>query len=151
MIAVGFIWLFSSNNYKRDGRFDISGNDHQIKVLRDEHGIAYVFAQNKADAIRGQGFVTAQDRLFQLEFYRALIKGELARLVGASMLQSDIKMRVLDLEQKGIDSYSQLNEADQKFLGWYCEGFNEYLKVGQDEFPVELDLLAISPKPINAS
>ena len=151
LIAVGFIWLFTSNNYKRDGRFDISGNDHQIKVLRDEHGIAYVFAQNKADAIRGQGFVTAQDRLFQLEFYRALIKGELARLVGPSMLQSDIKMRVLDLEQKGIDSYSQLNEADQKFLAWYCEGFNEYLKVGQDEFPVELDLLAISPKPINTS
>ena len=94
---VGYFWLINSNNFKRDGKFDIAVNEKPIKIIRDENGIAYVLAENKADVIRGQGFVTAQDRLFQIEFYRAIIRGEAAKLVGSSMLQSDIKMRVLGL------------------------------------------------------
>ena len=79
---IGLVYLLNINNFKRDGQFEISVNDESITIHRDENGIAYIFAQNKADAIRGQGFVTAQDRLFQIEFYRALIKGELASIIG---------------------------------------------------------------------
>ena len=143
------VYLLNNNNFKRDGQFEISVNDESITIHRDENGIAYIFAQNKADAIRGQGFVTAQDRLFQIEFYRALIKGELASIIGESMLQSDIKMRVLNLKQSGEDSWSYLDEATKKFLNWYCEGFNEYLRVAKDEFPVELNLLHLKPKVLN--
>ena len=85
------------NNFQRDGQFEISINQNPIEIKRDNNGIAYVFAENKADLFRGQGFVLAQDRLFQIEFYRALIHGKAAEIVGNSMLQSDIKMRVLDL------------------------------------------------------
>lgn len=148
LIVIGSVYLNSINNFKRDGHFEISTNSSPIKIHRDEYGIPYVFADNKADVIRGQGFVSAQDRLFQIAFYRALIKGELASLVGASMLQSDIKMRVLNLEQNALNSFSYLNEETKKFLTWYCEGFNEYLEVGKDEFPVELKLLNITATPI---
>ena len=146
---IGLVYLLNINNFKRDGQFEISVNDESITIHRDENGIAYIFAQNKADAIRGQGFVSAQDRLFQIEFYRALIKGELASIIGESMLQSDIKMRVLNLKQSGEDSWSYLDEATKKFLNWYCEGFNEYLRVAKDEFPVELNLLHLKPKVLN--
>ena len=112
---IGLVYLLNINNFKRDGQFEISVNDESITIHRDENGIVYIFAQNKADAIRGQGFVTAQDRLFQIEFYRALIKGELASIIGESMLQSDIKMRVLNLKQSGEDSWSYLDEATKNF------------------------------------
>ena len=59
----GLVYLLNINNFKRDGQFEISLNDESITIHRDENGIAYIFAQNKADAIRGQGFVTAQDRI----------------------------------------------------------------------------------------
>ena len=114
---IGLVYLLNINNFKRDGQFEISVNDESITIHRDENGIAYIFAQNKADAIRGQGFVTAQDRLFQIEFYRALIKGELASIIGESMLQSDIKMRVLNLKQSGEDSWSYLDEATKIIAG----------------------------------
>ena len=130
-----YIWLINSNNFKEDGSFEISVNEKPIKILRDDHGIAYVIAENKADAIRGQGFVLAQDRLFQIEFYRALIKGEGASIVGNSMLESDIKMRVLNIYGNAVRSYEYLDDQAKKMLEWYCEGFNAYLKVGQDEFP----------------
>ncbi|UAM97834.1 penicillin acylase family protein [Polaribacter litorisediminis] len=142
------IYVLNINNYQREGKITIALNDHPIKIHRDNNGIAYVIAQNKADAIRGQGFILAQDRLFQIEFYRALIKGEAASLVGSSMLQSDIKMRVLNLVGNAKRSYQYLDAETKKMLDWYCEGFNEYLKVGKDEFPVELSLLGIKPTPL---
>ncbi|MGD1947593.1 MAG: penicillin acylase family protein [Croceivirga sp.] len=148
LALVSVVWIANSNNFKRDGTFEISINEQPISIIRDEHGIAYVIAENKADVIRGQAFVTAQDRLFQIEFYRALIKGEAAALVGASMLPSDIKMRVLDLYGNAERSFQYLDEQTKEVLNWYCEGFNAYLKAGHAEFPLELSLLGIEPKPL---
>ena len=148
-VVIGFsIYFVNSNDYKREGTFNISTNSKPIKIHRDENGIAYVIAENKADAIRGQGFVLAQDRLFQIEFYRALIKGEAASIVGSSMLPSDIKMRVLNLVGNAKRSYQYLDKQTKEMLDWYCQGFNEYLKVGVDEFPLELGLLGMKPAPL---
>lgn len=140
--------MLNSNHYKREGGFKISKNKFPIQIHRDENGIAYVFAENKEDVIRGQAFVLAQDRLFQIEFYRAIIKGEAASLLGSAMLQSDIKMQVLNLKGNAKKSYQYLDTETKEMLRWYCEGFNEYLNVGKDEFPVELGLLGIEPKPL---
>lgn len=148
IIIAGSLYFSTVNNFKREGRFQISKNDFPINIHRDENGIAYIFAKNKADAIRGQGFVMAQDRLFQIEFYRALIKGEGASLAGNSMLQSDIKMRVLDLVGNAERHYQFLDEETKQTLKWYCEGFNDYLNVAKDEFPLELSLLDIEPSPL---
>ncbi len=149
LLSIGAIWLYNANNFERDGQMEISINEQPIKIIRDENGIAYVLAENKADVIRGQGFVVAQDRLFQIEFYRALIKGELSSLVGASMVDSDIKMRVLNLAGNAKKSYALLDAETKNFINWYTEGFNEYLMVGKAEFPLELSLLGMNPKPMS--
>lgn len=146
--ALTYVWLINANNFQREGSFDISINDQAISIHRDQYGIAYVIAENKADLIRGQAFVVAQDRLFQIEMYRAIIKGEASAMLGKSMLSSDIEMRVLDLVGNAKRSYQFLDEASKAALNWYCEGFNEYLKVGKDEFPLELSLLGIDPQPM---
>ena len=62
-----------------EGDLSVSGLTAPVRVLRDEHGIPYIFAQNTPDLIRAQGFVTAQDRLFQMEGYRAIATGRLPR------------------------------------------------------------------------
>jgi len=149
LLLLGFyVWLKSVNNYKINGQFEIAFNEKPVTINRDTNGIAYVFAENKADLIRGQGFVLAQDRLFQIEFYRAFIKGELAGILGESMLDSDIKMRVINIPENAQKSIEYLDKASIDFLQWYCEGFNEYLNVGKNEFPIELDLLGLEPKPL---
>lgn len=146
----GTYWLSNSNNFKRSGELQIGINEQPITIHRDDYGIPYIFAESKADLIRGQGFVIAQDRLFQIEFYRALIKGELSQLIGPSMLSSDIQMRVLNLEQLGKNSYQHLNKESRDFLHWYCQGFNAYLQKCQDEFPLELSLLGMTPTIISS-
>lgn len=146
--AIGsHLWLNSTNNYKTNGTFEITVNDKPIKINRDENGIAYVRAENKVDLTRGQGFIVAQDRLFQVEFYRAFIHGELASLLGPSMLNLDIKMRVMGITQNAARHFKLLSPETKEYLKWYCEGFNEYLRVGKDEFPMELGLLGMNPKP----
>lgn len=149
IITGSVIYLSNANNFKREGSFEISSNDFPIQISRDANGIAYVIAQNKADVYRGQGFVMAQDRLFQVEFYRALINGEVAEIVGKSMLASDIQMRVLNLKGNADRNYAYLDQATKDILNWYCEGFNNYLEVAQNEFPLELSLLGLEPKPLS--
>ncbi len=144
----GYFYFININNYKTSGTFEISGNEKPIQVKRDANGIPYVFAESKADAIRGQGFVTAQDRIFQIEFYRLLIHGKLSSVVGASTLNSDIKLRVLNTPGIAKANYKYLNQGTKDFLQWYSDGYNEYLKVGKAEFPAELGLLGIEPKPM---
>lgn len=148
IISGVLIYLSTANTFKKEGTFEISGNDGPIQIHRDDYGVAYIFAENKADLYRGQGFVMAQDRLFQVEFYRALIKGEGASIVGNSMLASDIKMRVLDIAGNAKRHYQFLDEKTKTTLDWYCEGFNAYLDVAEDEFPLELSLLDIQPQPL---
>ncbi|MEM6768491.1 MAG: penicillin acylase family protein [Bacteroidota bacterium] len=148
LVAAGLLWVKNANSFKREGTFDIAINDRPIKILRDDHGVAYVVAENKADAIRGQGFVVAQDRLFQVAFYRAIIKGKAASLAGRSMLESDIQMRVLDVVGNAKRSFQYLDAETKQVLNWYCEGFNAYLLVGKGEYPLELTLLGIAPQPL---
>ena len=148
IVIAGVLWIKNANNFQREGTLQISGNEQAIKIVRDEHGIAYVIAKNKADVYRGQGFVTAQDRLFPIEFYRAIIKGEAAAILGTSMLTSDIDMRVLNIYDNAERHFQYLDAETKEVLQWYCDGFNAYLDVGKDEFPLELGLLGMEPKPL---
>ena len=92
IFAAAYLWLTNANNYQRSGTIDFHINEAPIQVYRDAYGIPYIQGENKADVIRGQGFITAQDRLFFIEFYRAIIAGRAAAIVGNSMLDSDIQM-----------------------------------------------------------
>ena len=96
-----------------------------------------------AGAIRTQGFVVGQDRVFQVELYRALIEGRLASLVGESGLNSDIQMRVLNLSGNAERHFAQLDQESRDFLQWYAEGYNEFVTTREHEYPLELGLLGI--------
>src|SRR5215813_1402689 len=84
---------------KVSGELALAGLTEPVEVLRDNHGIPYVFAKNTPDLIRAQGFVTAQARLFQMEAYRALASGRLAEAIGASGIGNDREMRTLGLRR----------------------------------------------------
>ena len=86
--------------------------------------------------------------MFPFLYYKRLIKGELSNILGAKLLNSDIKMRVLNIVGNAKKNYQFLNQESKNLLSWYCEGFNEYLRVGKDEYPVELGMLGLEPEPL---
>lgn len=143
--------LLSVNDFQLDGEIKLGILSQAVTVHRDQYGIPYVFAETKPDLIRAQGFLIAQDRIFQVELYRALIAGRLASLIGESGLNSDIKMRVVSLMHNAKQHTQHLAPAERSYLQWYVDGYNAYLSTRASEFPIELSLLGIKPKPLEVA
>jgi len=70
------------NKYTKKRSFTLSGLSAPVKVKRDEKGLAYIYAQNIEDLYLSQGFVTAQDRLFQMELTKLFASGRISELAG---------------------------------------------------------------------
>ena len=132
---------------KVDGELAMPGLSAPVRVLRDEHGIPYIFAQNTPDLIRAQGFVTAQHRLFQIEGYRAMATGRLAESVGAAGLNNDRQIRLLGLRRNAERHAKLLSPEARDFLTWYAEGMNAYIVGHADDHPLELKLAGFTPRP----
>ena len=143
----GYFFLVHSNDYQVDGEIALPILDNPVTVLRDGHGIAYVHGRSTRDLIRAQGFVTAQDRLFQMEAYRAIIWGRLAEAIGEAGLESDIKFRLLGLGRNARRHASLLGPASRQFLQDYLDGVNAYVNHHTDEHPWEIGIAGFRAHP----
>ena len=81
-VAAVYYALFRRPLAQRDGAIQLSGLGHPVEVIRDRWGIPHIYAEDTHDLLFAQGFVHAQDRLFQMEFWRRLGAGRLAEVIG---------------------------------------------------------------------
>ncbi len=131
------------------GRLAVRGPDAPLELIRDRHGVPHLFAHSERDALFGQGFVHAQDRLFQMELVRRLGSGRLSEVFGPRALQADRFQRRLGLAglaQRDVDAASVLDHAS---LEAYAEGVNAGVSTLRG-LPPEFGLLGISPEPWRA-
>ena len=87
----------SFNSYPDEGTLSMAGLQQPVKVVRDEKGMPYIYADNLSDAFQTMGFVTAQDRLFQMELTRMVAAGRISELVGEKALPLDRRMRTIGI------------------------------------------------------
>jgi penicillin amidase len=158
-VAVAGLWLVALaivglvlytrvvDRYQRDGTLQFAALSAPVRVVRDGQGIPYIFAASLEDAIRAQGWVTAQDRGFQLEFERYLSSGRLAELVGDSALAADIELRLVGTARHGRRQAEMLAPADRRFYELYLEGVNAYIASQGREHQFGFGLLGIAPRP----
>lgn len=132
---------------KMDGSLMLPQLSAPVTVRRDQLGIPYIFAANTPDLIRAQGFVTAQNRLFQLEFYRMSISGRLAEVVGEAGLANDREMRLVGIRRNAVRHTQLLSPEARQFLGWYVEGLNAYITGNVADHPAELRMMGLTPQP----
>ena len=83
------------NSFQKDGELQLAGLEAPVTVMRDDKGMAYIYAQSGHDATMAQGFVTAQDRLFQMELLRLLSCGRMSELAGDAAKHLDIRSRTI--------------------------------------------------------
>jgi hypothetical protein len=83
------------NAIQRSGELRLPGLAAPVTVCRDEKGMAMIQAASQADALRALGFVTAQDRLFQMELSRRVAAGRISELAGEQALALDVRMRTI--------------------------------------------------------
>ena len=111
-----------------DGVLRVEGPSAPIDLIRDRHGVPHVFAQSDADALFGQGFVHAQDRLFQMDLLRHIAAGRLAEVAGARAVASDRFMRRLGLERAVLADLDATSTENRGLLDAYARGVNEGIR-----------------------
>jgi len=133
-----------------DGPVRVPGLSAPVKVTRDEHGVPTIDAANLEDLFFAQGYVTAQDRLWQMDAMRRFAAGELAEVLGPSQLQHDREQRILGLRDVARRSLQQYSARDRSYVDAYTRGVNAYIQERGDSLPLEFRILRYKPAPWTA-
>ena len=119
--------------------------DGPVTIYRDEYGIPHVKATTVHDAFFGQGFATAQDRLFQMDHDRRWAYGRWAELAGESAVEQDVLMRKFQLRRSVERDYGAINAETRAMFEAYAEGVNGFIET-TEALPVEYAILGESPE-----
>jgi penicillin amidase len=126
---------------------DAGGLSAAVTVRRDDHGVPHIEAANETDLFVAEGYVTAQDRLWQMDLLRRNANGELAEIFGSSQLAHDKAQRVLQMRLTAHRIYSNLSASDRARLDAYARGVNLFIAQHQQTLPAEFGLLFYRPRP----
>ena len=118
----------------------------KVEVYRDSFGIPYVRAENECDAFIAQGFVTAQDRLWHMEYDRLRGSGRWAEAVGDGALEQDKLMRRFRLTDSAKADYAAMDDHTRMVFDAYAAGVNAFIE-GPDPLPAEYAIAGIEPEP----
>lgn len=133
------------------GELKLPGLRQPVKVLRDHWGVAHIYARNQHDLFFAQGFVAAQDRLFQMELWKRSGQGRLAEVLGSSALFRDINARLLRYRGDMTAEYTSYGPDTSQILAAFTSGINAYIarrtRPGGPGLPVEFRLAGFSPEP----
>ena len=145
--AAGY-WLRRSLPRHR-GTVQLGGIDGEIEIVRDRWSIPHIFAASASDLFFGQGYATAQDRLWQMEVGRRIAAGTLAELVGPPVLDADRLLRRLGFRRAAQAEWHDLAAEGRQVLEAYCAGVNAWIAAcgGAGRLPLEFTMLRTRPAP----
>jgi len=117
-------------------------------ITRGALGVAHIRAGSLDDAAFLQGYVTAQDRLWQMDMTRRMASGEVAEILGQAGLRFDREARLLRLRRIAGEQARALPPADRAVLAAYARGVNEFLRTHRGALPVEFKLVGTDTKQV---
>ena len=134
------------------GTLRVNGLEGTVKVYRDEYGIPRIKAKSEIAAFFAQGFVTAQDRLWHMEYDRRRGSGRWAEAVGDQAVAQDIMMRRFRLEASAKADYRVMDPHTKSVFDAYAAGVNAFIESGVrgesgDALPVEYRITGLEPEP----
>jgi penicillin amidase len=150
VLGLGFGYWKIRRSFPREGgtvAIAQSGLAGPVEVMRDRWGVPHLYAQNERDLFFAQGWVHAQDRLWQMQFSRTVGSGRIAELVGAAALPADRYLRSIGLRRAAERDFAILSPETRGFLQAYADGVNAYLKANPGRLPVEFTVFRIHPEP----
>jgi penicillin amidase len=129
------------------GAITVPGLRAPVQVLRDRWGVPQIYATNEHDLLFAQGFVHAQDRLWQMDWDRRLSSGRLAALLGPALLPADRLVRTIGIRRAAERDWALLSPETRGWLAAYAEGVNAFLTARRGRLPLEFTLLGARPEP----
>ena len=134
-----------------DGQIGVAGLDSAVEVRRDQWGVPHIYAKTQHDLFFAQGFVAAQDRLFQMEIWKRTGEGTLAEVFGPAYVERDRFARLLKYRGDMTAEWTSYAPDARQIVGDFIAGINAYIATVRDRPPVEFTLLGFAPKPWTAT
>ncbi len=130
-----------------DGTLVVPGLHSPVSVQRDAHGTPTIRAGSMDDLIFAQGFLTAGDRLFQMDTLRRHAAGELAEILGSALVSHDRLQRTLQIRAAADRATAQLPPDQLHWLEVYAAGVNAAADSMRGHLPIEFRILGYTPRP----
>ena len=146
LVGAVVYWFVARPLPQTSGSLQVAGLTSEVKVTRDKWGVAHILAANADDLFMAQGYVTAQDRLWQMEFNRRIGAGRLSEVLGEAALKQDRFLRTIGLRRAAAAEVNDLAASDRQVLEAYARGVNAFINTHQDNLPVEFTLLGFKPE-----
>jgi penicillin amidase len=147
--ALAFVWRARRAFPPVEGRLETAGLRAPVEVLRDRWGVPHVYARDAHDLLFAQGYVTGQDRLWQLEITRRMAWGRLAELFGERLLRFDRGTRTLGLGRAAEREWERMDADTRALLQAYAGGVSAAIDARRraGRLPLEYALLRFEPEP----
>jgi penicillin amidase len=171
--VLAFFWFYSaarSSLAQLDGTIRLAGLQSPVSVVRDAHGVPHITAAKLEDLFFAQGYVTAQDRLWQMDLTRRAVGGEMAEIFPASSappqpvsrataavrprqtwVDYDKQQRTMRLRVVAERVTRDLSARDRSFFEAYAAGVNAYIDQHRTNLPMEFRILGYKPRPWSAA
>jgi len=135
------------NSFQSEGTLVLPGLKAPVTVHRDEKGMAYIYAQDMHDAVMAQGFVAAQDRLFQMELIRLIATGRICEMAGEEARPLAIRMKTIGFLRNAKKHAALLEPETKAMIQKYLDGVNAFILLRPKEHHLEFKLAGIKPTP----
>jgi penicillin amidase len=148
LVLVGtFLYVRSSAATETDGALAVTGLQSTVTVQRDENGVPHIYADNAHDLFFAQGYVQAQDRLFQMDFQRRVGTGTLSEVLGEATLETDQFLRTLGTGRAAQLDLEVIDAETLAHLQAFADGVNAFIAANPDKLPIEFRILGYTPQP----
>lgn len=138
-------WLVQRAQPTINGTASLPGLSANVTVVRDNSGIPHITATTMKDLYMAQGYVHAQDRLFQMDFARRLGSGRLSEVAGGGTVPTDESYRTLGLRRSAEETLATLPADVRDALDAYAAGVNAFIDSHKDALPLEYTVIGATP------
>jgi penicillin G amidase len=148
VIAAAVAWRFVYRPLPQlDGSLSLPGLQKEVIVERDNWGVPHIRAASLVDVVEAQGYVMAQDRLWQLDLMRRASRGQLSEIVGPLALKTDKQFRTFGFSRAADRDFAAMDKDSRALMEAYARGVNAFINQHQNNLPLEFTLLKYKPEP----
>ena len=130
-----------------DGSVAVAGLHGEVTVERDNWGVPHIRASSAEDLAEAQGYVLAQDRLWQMDLLRRVARGQLSEVLGPATLEIDKSYRILNFGRAAERDFAMASPEVRNILVAYARGVNRFIDQHATRLPIEFTLLKYKPEP----
>ena len=138
-------WFVTKSQPQIDGTLRVAGLKSKVEIVRDPLGIPQIYTDNEDDLFFAQGYVEAQDRLWQMEYNRRIGHGTLSEMFGSATIKQDRFLRTIGLDRAARADVAAMSDSDKQPLQMFANGVNAFIDTHLDNLPLEFTILGIKP------